>query len=80
MRRVHNTFADNGGQDEIRNVVNRLQKACASLQADMKKLESSIDTHMDGQTHDAFIERIEQLEKKRRRIEEKITILKGTVN
>ncbi|WP_369899950.1 hypothetical protein [Bacillus manliponensis] len=80
MSRVHSTFPDNGGQAEITSVVNKLEKAAVALKADVKKLESSIDTHMQGKTRDAFIDRIDKVEKKRRKIEEKITVLKGTIN
>ncbi|MEI4803203.1 hypothetical protein WAZ07_18270 [Bacillus sp. FJAT-51639] len=80
MSKVHSTFSDNGGRDQILGVVKQLENAAASLTTDIRSLESSIDTHMKGKTRDAFTDRIHQLERKRQKIEEKINVLKGTVN
>ncbi|MDM5191265.1 hypothetical protein QUG02_26865 [Bacillus hominis] len=80
MSKVHSTFSDNGGRDQILGVVKQLENAAASLTTDIRNLESSIDTHMNGKTRDAFMDRIRQLERKRQKIEEKINALKGTVN
>ncbi len=57
-----------------------LKKATSALTSDIRRLESSIDSNLQGKTRDAFIDRIRQLEKKRQKIEEKIVVLKGTVN
>ncbi|MDM5188347.1 hypothetical protein QUF99_13765 [Bacillus sp. DX4.1] len=80
MSKVHSTFSDNGGRDQILGVVKQLENAATSLTTDIRSLESGIDTHMKGKTRDAFTDRIRQLEKKRQKIEEKINALKGTVN
>lgn len=80
MSRVHSTFPASGGQEQIINVVVQLEKAAASLTGDIRRLESSIDSTLQGKTREAFIDRIRQLEKKRQKIEEKISVLKGTVN
>ncbi|PEA53782.1 hypothetical protein CON64_16230 [Bacillus pseudomycoides] len=80
MNKVHSTFSDNGGRDQILGVVKQLENAAASLTTDIRNLESSIDTHMKGKTQEAFMDRIRQLERKRQKIEEKINALKGTVN
>ncbi|PHB18442.1 hypothetical protein COE80_25495 [Bacillus pseudomycoides] len=79
--KVHSTFPDNGGRDQIMNVVMQLEKAASALTSDIKRLESSIDSNLQGKTRrDAFIDRIRQLEKKRQRMGEKIVVLKETVN
>ncbi|SFK07349.1 MULTISPECIES: hypothetical protein [unclassified Bacillus (in: firmicutes)] len=80
MSKVHSTFSDNGGRDQILGVVKQLENAAASLTTDIRSLESSIDTHIKGKTQEAFKDRIRQLERKRQKIEEKINVLKGTVN
>ncbi|EEM11413.1 hypothetical protein bmyco0003_17990 [Bacillus pseudomycoides] len=80
MNKVHSTFPNNGGRDQIINVVMQLEKAASALTSDIRSLESSIDSNLQGKTRDAFIDRIRQLEKKRQKIEEKIVVLKGTVN
>jgi histidinol phosphatase-like PHP family hydrolase len=80
MSRVHSTFPDSGGRDQIINVVMQLEKAAVSLTGDIRRLESSIDNSLQGKTRDAFIDRIRQLEKRRQKIEEKIIVLKGSVN
>jgi len=80
MPRVHSTFPDSGGRDQIINVVMQLEKAAVSLTGDIRRLESSIDNSLQGKTRDAFIDRIRQLEKRRQKIEEKIIVLKGSVN
>ncbi|EEM13420.1 hypothetical protein bpmyx0001_57770 [Bacillus pseudomycoides DSM 12442] len=80
MSRVHSTFSANGGRDQIINVVMQLEKAASALTSDIRSLESSIDSNLQGKTRDAFIDRIRALEKKRQKIEEKIVVLKGTVN
>ncbi|WP_255261603.1 hypothetical protein [Bacillus pseudomycoides] len=47
------------------NVVMQLEKAASALTSDIKRLESSIDSNLQGKTRrDAFIDRIRQLEKK----------------
>ncbi|EEK73533.1 hypothetical protein bcere0007_19620 [Bacillus mycoides] len=58
----------------------QLEKAAVSLTGDIRRLESSIDSSLQGKTRDAFIDRIRQLEKRRQKIEEKIIVLKGSVN
>ncbi|EEL23183.1 hypothetical protein bcere0017_18970 [Bacillus cereus Rock1-3] len=58
----------------------QLEKAAVSLTGDIRRLESSIDNSLQGKTRDAFIDRIRQLEKRRQKIEEKIIVLKGSVN
>ncbi len=63
MSRVHSTFPDSGGRDQIINVVMQLEKAAVSLTGDIRRLESSIDNSLQGKTRDAFIDRIRQLEK-----------------
>ena len=78
MSRVHSTFPASGGREQIINVVVQLE-ANASLTGDIRRLESSIDSTLQGKTREAFIDRIRQLEKKTK-IEEKISVLKGTVN
>ena len=78
MSRVHSTFPASGGREQIINVVVQLEKH-ASLTGDIRRLESSIDSTLQGKTREAFIDRIRQLEKKTK-IEEKISVLKGTVN
>lgn len=42
----------------------QLEKAAASLTGDIRRLESSIDSTLQGKTREAFIDRIRQLEKK----------------
>ena len=79
MSRVHSTFPASGGREQIINVVVQLEKAAASLTGEIRRLESSIDSTLQGKTREAFIHRC-QLEKKRQKIEEKINVLKGTVN
>ena len=69
MSRVHSTFPASGGREQIINVVVQLEKQIASLTGDIRRLESSIDSTLQGK-HEAFIDRIRQLEKKTK-IEEK---------
>lgn len=64
MSRVHSTFSNNGGRDQIINVVMQLEKATSALTSDIRRLESSIDSNLQGKTRDAFIDRIRQLEKR----------------
>lgn len=44
------------------------------------KLKKIVDGQMKGKTRDAFIDRIEDLEQKRRKIEDKMKELRGSVN
>lgn len=64
MSRVHSTFSANGGRDQIINVVMQLEKAASALTSDIRSLESSIDSNLQGKTRDAFIDRIRALEKR----------------
>ena len=66
MSRVHSTFPDSGGRDQIINVVMQLEKP-VSLTGDIRRLENSIDNSLQGKTRDAFIDRIRQLEKRRQK-------------
>lgn len=80
MTKIHSKFGDSGAVNEIISTIRRLEQSVATLTDYIKNLEKVVDSQMKGKTRDAFIDRIEFLEKKRMKIEEKMKELRGSVN
>lgn len=57
-----------------------LEESVHTLTDYITKLKKIVDGQMKGKTRDAFIDRIEDLEQKRRKIEDKMKELRGSVN
>ncbi|KGT38483.1 hypothetical protein P9232_11590 [Weizmannia sp. CD-2023] len=80
MEKVHQLFPESGAKHEIEKAVNSLEKTVSSLSDQIKKMRKIVDGQMKGKTRDAFIERIDYLEKKRKQIEDKMADLRRSVN
>jgi phage host-nuclease inhibitor protein Gam len=80
MSKIHSKFGATGATNEIANTVRKLEDAVITLNDHITSLNKVIDAHMKGKTRDAFIERVNDLERKRRRIENKMRDLRGSIN
>ncbi|MGC4376906.1 hypothetical protein WD019_08210 [Fictibacillus sp. Mic-4] len=80
MERIHSTFGQSGATNEIISTIKSLEESVHTLTDYITKLKKIVDGQMKGKTRDAFIDRIEDLEQKRRKIEDKMKELRGSVN
>lgn len=80
MSKIHSKFGETGATDEIVNTVKKLERSVQTLNDHIKNLTIVIDEHMIGKTRDAFIERVQDLERKRKQIESKMGELRGSIN
>lgn len=80
MSKIHSKFGEADAADEIMNTVKNLEKSVQTLNDHIKNLTKAIDEHMKGKTRDAFIERVQDLEQKRKHIENKMGELRRSIN
>lgn len=80
MAKIHSKFGDSGAINEIISTIKKLEASVVTLTDYITNLEKIIDKQMKGKTRDAFIDRINDLEKQRNKIEEQMKELRGSVN
>lgn len=80
MAKIHSKFGETGAIDEVIDTIKRLEGSVVTLTDYIDDLERIIDGQMKGKTRDAFIDRIQYLEKQRKEIEEKMVELRRSVN